>query len=164
MSDIIFIVLVATLCNCDEWEEMELFAKMNIDTLKRYVDLKNGIPGHDTIRRAMAMLNPQVLQDLMSEWMTRVETGEDLSPQKLIHIDGKTVRGNARFNEKPAHIVTAYCSDDGYSLDQTETDEKSNEITAIPELLHKINVKGNIVTIDAIGTQKSIAELIKKRM
>ena len=162
LSDIIFIVLVATLCNCDEWEEMELFAEYHIDTLRKYIELKNGIPGHDTIRRAMAMLNPQILQDLMNEWQTRVEAGEDLSPQKLIHIDGKTVRGNARCNEKPTHIVSAYCSDDGYTLGQIATDEKSNEITAIPELLKKINVKGNIVTIDAIGTQKSIVELIKK--
>ncbi|MGF7109331.1 ISAs1 family transposase [Treponema pedis] len=90
--------------------------------------------------------------------------GEKSVTQKLIHIDGKTIRGNARRNEKPVHIVSAYCSDDGFTIGQTATEEKSNEITAIPKLLKMINVKGNIITIDAMGTQKAIAETIKKRM
>lgn len=162
LKDIVFIVLVATIANADEWFEMEIFAKHNEQFFKQYIDLENGIPSHDTIRRVMALINPAILQNLVNEWHELICQDEKQTIQKLIHIDGKTVRGNNRKGNTPAHIVSAYCSDDGYTIGQTLTDEKSNEITAIPELLKKINIKGNVVTIDAIGCQTEIAKIIKK--
>ena len=162
LKDIVFIVLAATIANANEWVEMEIFAQHNEQFFKQYIDLENGIPGHDTIRRVMALINPAILQSLVNEWHELISQDETQTIQKLIHIDGKTVRGNKRKGTTPSHIVSAYCSDDGYTIGQTLTDEKSNEITAIPELLEKINIKGNVVTIDAIGCQTDIANIIKK--
>ena len=162
LSDILFIVLVATIANADEWVEMEIFAERNERFFKQYIDLENGIPSHDTIRRVMALINPDLLQELVNEWHTLSSQNEKEIIQKLIHIDGKSVRGNNRRGEKSAHIVSAYCSDDGYTIGQTLTDQKSNEIKAIGELLKKINIKNQIVTIDAMGCQTDIAKAIKK--
>ena len=162
LKDILFIVLAATIANADEWVEMEIFAQHNEQFFKQYIDLHNGIPGHDTIRRVMALINPAILQNLVNEWHELISRDETQTIQKLVHIDGKTVRGNKRKGTVASHIVSAYCSDDGYTIGQTLTDEKSNEITAIPELLEKISIKGHIVTIDAMGCQTDIAHMIKK--
>ena len=111
----------------------------------------------------MGMLSGEVLQQVYGKWQEIINKNEGEALRKLICIDGKTMRGNRRKDEKANHIITAWSKDDGYSLGQKAVNTKSNEITAIPELLEKIKIKGHVVTIDAMGTQTTIAECIRKK-
>lgn len=163
LKDILVIVLFATLAHADVWEEMEDFARHQEAYLRKYIELKNGIPSHDTIQRAMGMVRPEQLQKLQLKWQEVLDSGEGERLKKIICIDGKTMRSNKRKEEKPLHIVSAWSREDGYCLGQKAVREKSNEITAIPEVLEAIEIKGQVVTIDAMGTQKDIAETIRKR-
>lgn len=163
LKDILVIVLFATLANADDWVEMEMFAKEYQDYLHKYIKLENGIPSHDTLNRVMGLLSPEVLQQLYGKWQELLNRNEGEALKKIICIDGKTMRSNKRKEGKPSHIVSAWSREDGFCLGQRAVDEKSNEITAIPELLDKIQVKGQIITIDAMGTQKGIAEKIRKK-
>ena len=119
------------------------------------------MPSHDTLRRVMGMISPDVLQQLYGKWQELLNREEGEQIKKIICIDGKTLRGNKRKEEKPAHIVSAWCKEDGFCLGQKAVEEKSNEITAIPDLLDKLQVKGQIITIDEMGTQKEIVEKIR---
>lgn len=163
LKDIIVIVLFATLANVDDWVEMEYFAAYHQEYLRKYIGLENGIPSHDTLCRVMGMVSPEILQQLYGKWQELVNREEGEAIQKIICIDGKTMRSNKRKEGTPAHIVTAWCREEGFGLGQKAVREKSNEITAIPELLERIQVKGQIVTIDAMGTQTAIAEKIRAR-
>ena len=165
-----------------------MFAKIHEAYLRKYAELENGVPSHDTIQRAMAMMSPEFLQRIQAQFQERVnqeggeklkkilnidsqamrggtgkEEEEDDKPTKVVSIDGKTMRGNRRNGEKPCHIVSAWNGEDGFCLGQTAVDEKSNEITAIPVLLDHINIRKQVVTIDAMGTQVDIAEKIRKK-
>lgn len=163
LKDILTIVLFATLANADDWVEIALFAEYNQDLLRNYIGLENGVPSHDTIRRVMGMVSPEGLQQLYLKWQGLLGREEGERLKKLICIDGKTMRSNKRKDGKPSHIVSAWCKEDGFCLGQKAVDEKSNEITAIPELLDGLQIKGQVVTIDAMGTQTAIAEKIKKK-
>ena len=163
LKDILVIVLFATLANADDWVEMALFAENYQDYLRKYIELKNGIPSHDTIRRVMGMISPEILQQLYGKWQDRLNQDDGELLKKIICIDGKTMRSNKRGDGKAAHIVSAWSKEDGFCLGQKAVEEKSNEIVAIPELLDKIQIKGQLVTIDAMGTQTAIAEKIKKK-
>lgn len=163
LSDIVIIVLFAKLANADDWEEIEDFAECHEEFLKKYIRLENGVPSHDTIQRVMGSINPQYIQNLYTKWNELVSSDEGKKLKKIIAIDGKTMCGNKVKYTKPNHIVSAWCDEDGFCLGQKAVDEKSNEITAIPQLLDTINVKGNIITIDAMGTQTAIAEKIKSK-
>ncbi len=142
MKDILVIVLFATLANADTWEEIEDFAKNNEEYLKRYLELKNGIPPHDTIQRAMRMVRTEQLQKLHLKWQELLDSNEGELIKKIICIDGKTMRSNKRGKQKPGHIVSAWSRENGYCLGQKAVSEKSNEITAIPEVLEAIEIKG----------------------
>ena len=163
LKDILVIVLLATLANADDWVEMALFAENCQDYLRKYIELKNGIPSHDTIRRVMGMISPDILQQLYGKWQEHLNQNEGELLKKIICIDGKTMRSNKKGEEKASHIVSAWSKEDGFCLGQKAVSEKSNEIAAIPELLEKIQIKGQIVTIDAMGTQTAIAEKIRKK-
>ena len=163
LKDILVIVLFATLSNADDWVEIELFAKMHKDYLRRYILLRNGIPSHDTIQRVMAMIAPEVMQQVQGKWQELLNREEGEKLRKIIAIDGKTMCGNTNKGKKASHIVSAWCNEDGFCLGQVATEEKSNEITAIPSLLDRINIKGQIITIDAMGTQTAIAEKIRAK-
>ena len=163
LKDILVIVLFATLANADDWVEIELFAKEYREYLGKYIDLKNGIPSHDTLNRVMGMLSPEVLQQVYGKWQELLNKNEGEALKKLICIDGKTMRSNKSKGKRPSHIVSAWSREDGFCLGQKAIEEKSNEITAIPQLLEKIQIKGQIVTIDAMGTQKEIAEKIRQK-
>lgn len=163
LKDILVIVLFATLANADDWVEMALFAESYQDYLRKYIELKNGIPSHDTIRRVMGMISPEIIQQLYGKWQDRLNQNEGELLKKIICIDGKTMRSNKRGDGKASHIVSAWSKESGFCLGQKAVEEKSNEIVAIPELLDKIQIKGQIVTIDAMGTQTAIAEKIKKK-
>ena len=163
LKDILVIVLFATLANADDWVEMELFAQSHENYLKKYIELKNGIPSHDTIQRVMGLISPEILQQLQGKWQELLNKDEGEALKKIICIDGKTMRSNKSGQGKPSHIVSAWSREDGFCIGQKAVDEKSNEITAIPDLLDKLQIKGNIITIDAMGTQTAIAEKIKNK-
>lgn len=163
LKDIIVIVLFATLANVDDWVEMEFFAQYHQDYLRKYIELKNGIPSHDTLCRVFGMISPDVMQQLYQKWQELLNRDEGEAIKKIICIDGKTMRSNKRKDGKPSHIVSAWSREDVFCLGQKAVEEKSNEITAIPQVLEKIQIKGQVVTIDAMGTQTAIAEKIRNR-
>lgn len=163
LKDILVIVLFATLANADDWVEIALFAETYQDYLRNYIELKHGVPSHDTINRVMGMISPDILQQLYSKWQEFLNRKEGEALKKIICIDGKTMRSNKRKDGKASHIVSAWSREDGFCLGQKAVEEKSNEITAIPKLLEQIQIKGQVVTIDAMGTQKEIAEKIRQK-
>lgn len=163
LKDILVIVLFATLANAEDWVDMAMFAEVHQDYLRKYVGLENGVSSHDTINRVMGLVSPDVIQRLYGKWQELLNRNEGEALKKLVCVDGKTMRSNKRKDGKPSHIVSAWSREDGFCLGQKAVGEKSNEITAIPELLEKIQIKGQIVTIDAMGTQKEIAEKIRRK-
>jgi predicted transposase YbfD/YdcC len=162
MKDIIAIVFFAELANASEWIEIYLFAVAHEQALRKYLALPNGIPSHDTIQRVLAIVAPDFLQEFRKRWNEAMSgtIGDEI--RKILSIDGKTQRGNGTSEQKANHIVSAV-DNDGFCLGETLVNEKSNEITAIPELLKTLNIKGHTVTIDAMGCQTDIARLIKRR-
>jgi predicted transposase YbfD/YdcC len=124
--------------------------------------LANGIPSRDCIRRVLMALNPEAFQQCFQNWIAQSIPDEEGGGRRLIAIDGKTCRGShdAAKQLGPMHIVSAWASEEGLALGQVATEEKSNEITAIPELLQRLSLKKTIVTIDAMGCQKDIVEQI----
>lgn len=159
LIDVLFIGVAASLCGCNEWDDMELWAQEREGWLRRHLELLNGIPSCDTIERVFDFIEPIQFEKCFAQWMKEITDVEDGG---VVALDGKTVRGakqkgNAKSN---IHIVSAWSSRDKLVLGQVKTDEKSNEITAIPELLDLLFLKGCIVTIDAMGCQKDIARKI----
>lgn len=160
LSDIIILTIVAVICGAESWDSIELFGKTKIDFLKTFLKLPNGIPSHDTINRVFTMLNPKRFEKLFYQWTSSLKDKDiDL---EVIAIDGKTVRGSKdTFHDKsPIHLVNAWAGHNGLVLAQCKSDGKSNEITTIPLLLDILDIEGNIITIDAMGTQTKIAEKI----
>jgi predicted transposase YbfD/YdcC len=158
LVDIIFVAITSILSGADDWNEIEEFGNLKIAWLRKFIKLENGIPSHDTFNRVFSLLDPKKFSELAMElFSSNILEGLD-----LISIDGKTVRRSAdrKNNKFPIHIVSAWSSKNGISLGQVKVDEKSNEITAIPELLSQVKVKNSIVSIDAIGCQKKIVEKI----
>jgi predicted transposase YbfD/YdcC len=163
LKDIVVIVLFATFADADDWVEIAMFAKIHEAYLRKYLRLENGVPSHDTIQRAMSMLSPEVFRQIQADFQETLNGEEGEKLKKIIAIDGKTMRGNQQNGGKPSHIVSAWSDGDGFCLGQTAVDEKSNEITAIPELLSRLNIRKQVVTIDAMGTQTKIAEKIREK-
>lgn len=159
LSDILLLTILAVLCGADGWSAVERFGKSKYEWLKDILILPNGIPSHDTIGDLFARLNPEQLQSCFLQWVNEVF---DFSGGEIIAIDGKTLRHSYDSAlDKPAiHMVSAWACKNNLVLGQLKTQEKSNEITAIPQLLKTLNLKGNIVTIDAMGCQKKIAKQI----
>jgi predicted transposase YbfD/YdcC len=157
LNDIFFIVLNAVLSGVEDWAGMETWAKIKIDWLRKFIPLRNGIPAHDTISDVIGRINPKEFNVCFTAWM------RDSLPSlvgKHLAIDGKTLRGSARDGEKAVHIVSAFVSCARWVLTQQAIAEKSNEITAIPDILRFINIRGATITIDAMGCQKSIVKQI----
>ena len=163
VQEVVLIVFCSTLSRVEDWEDREVWAEYNLDYLRQYLPYENGVPSHDTMQRVMGMIATEYFQQAYNKWIESFEAGEGINLRKIVCIDGKTMRGNKCNNSKPNHIVTAWCKEGGYSLGQKTVDEKSNEITAIPQLLDVLNIKGSIITTDAMGTQTAIAEKIKEK-
>ena len=159
LVDILVIALFAIICKCESWEEIEDYGKAKEEWLRGFLPLKNGIPSADTFRRLLERINPVELESAYREWVTPYVGG---CLQKQIGFDGKTLCGASKMrkDENNLHMVSAWVREDGITLGQIKTDEKSNEITAIPQLLSTLDVRGGIVTIDAMGCQRAIAEQI----
>jgi len=162
MGDIIALVFFASVGNADDFVEIEVFGKEHEEFLRRYLELPNGIPSHDTIQRVMATVSPEFLQGFQTLWNEMLNSGEGEKVKKILAIDGKTQCGNGNKNQKANHIVSAV-DEHGFCLGQKRVDEKTNEITAIPDLLDSLNIKGHIITTDAMGTQTEIVKKIRKK-
>ncbi len=160
LIDIIAIEICGMLCGADNWVAMEQYGHAKKEWLKQFLELPNGIPSHDTISRVFARLDPKEFEQCFRDW---VKTISELIPGEIISIDGKTVKhsGSKSQGKKAIHIVNAWACEQRLVLAQVKVKNKSNEITAIPELIEVLELSGCLVTIDAIGTQTKIARLIQ---
>ena len=167
IGEILFLTLSAVMSGYTEWEEIQDFGEEKIDWLRKYYPYSNGIPSHDTINRVISNMDNRHFEKLFIEWATK----DIVLPQgTVINVDGKKVRGSATKKEQQAprenggksaiHLVDAWCGELGCCLGQYRTEDKSNEITAIPALLELLDISGCTVTIDAMGCQKAIARQI----
>jgi len=159
LEDILFISVVATIANAGCWEGIADFAAGHLDWFRQFIELPNGAPSHDTFERAFKWIDGKEFERVFILWMKEICHSEEF---RVIALDGKTMRGSGdkQTGGKPLHIVSAWTSENNMVLGQVKTNEKSNEITAIPELLELLDVQGAVVTIDAMGTQKQIADII----
>ncbi len=158
LIDILVIAICGVICGADDWVAIAGFGEAKEDWFREFLELPNGIPSHDTFGRTFSLLSPEAFQESFTSWI-RSLTGVF---EGLIAIDGKTLRRShdRRAGKAAIHMVSAWASEYGLVLGQVKTEEKSNEITAIPELLNALYVKGCLVTIDAMGCQKAIAKQI----
>ena len=158
LEDILMLTILAVLSGADDWVEVEAFGNAKLEWLKTFLELRNGIPSHDTLGRVIALLDPEQLRTGFARWVNSLAH----SREEFVAIDGKTLR---RAYEKDGrngaiHMVSAWGSQNHLVFGQVRTAEKSNEITAIPELLEKLNLRGCTVSIDAMGTQTAIVTKI----
>jgi predicted transposase YbfD/YdcC len=164
LNDMIVIAVMAVICGADSWAEVELFGKSKQEWLATFLAFPDGIPSHDTFGRVFALLAPDAFERCFMAWMSALV---ELAGGKLIAIDGKSIRRSfehAWDKSGMAHMVSAFVSQGGNRLvfGQVAVEDKSNEITAIPKLLELMDLKGAVVTIDAIGTQREVAGTIVK--
>jgi predicted transposase YbfD/YdcC len=160
LLDIVAITILAVICGADDWTDLETFGRLRRDWLKTFLRLPNGIPSHDTFRRVLGLLDRRQFAACLFQWTQALH---EASGGKLISIDGKTLRRSfaKRSGKAALHLVTAWSSENGLTLGQIACEDKSNEITAIPELLKLLSLRGCTVTIDAMGCQKEIAAEIR---
>ncbi|MFR9526963.1 MAG: ISAs1 family transposase [Rikenellaceae bacterium] len=153
-TDIIFITVAAVICGAKDWEDVEDFGDCKEEFFNNYLALPNGIPSHDTFNRFFSSIKPEVLEKQFGIWVKTLCSERS----EIISIDGKTICGAKNEGRSIFHMVSAFCHANGVSLAQVKTAEKSNEITAIPELIKILDLEGCVVTIDAMGCQREIAE------
>jgi predicted transposase YbfD/YdcC len=156
-GEIIFIALAAIICQCEGFDDMARFANAKKTWLKKFLKLPHGTPSNDTFRRVFSSINPKKFNTCFIAFIQ--ETHGDLA-QQLIAIDGKAIRHSFdnSTGTKHLHMLSAWACDDGLSLGQLEVDTKTNEITAIPELIDLLDLEGHTVSLDAMGCQKAIAQ------
>ena len=158
LADIIFITIAAVICGAETWNDIANYGKSKSSWLKQFLELKNGIPSHDTFNRLYSAIDPKQFEMCFLKWVKSVS---DITEGEVVSIDGKTIRGSRHHGGKSlVHMVSAWAHKNNLSLGQIKVGDKSNEITAIPKLLDVLALKGCIVTIDAMGCQKEIAEKI----
>ncbi|NOT80949.1 MAG: ISAs1 family transposase [Bacteriovoracaceae bacterium] len=156
LETIMIIAICAVICGAKSWNEIEVYGTLKLEFLSKFLNLENGVPSHDTFRRFFMILMPNSLQDFFTNWVSSFNKDE----VKQICIDGKTLRGSKRKGDRTIHVINAYSTGLGLSLGQLKTDKKSNEITAIPELLDSLDIKDTIVSVDALNCQTEIADKI----
>jgi predicted transposase YbfD/YdcC len=161
LINIVFMAVCGVLCGSNSFAAIHEFAIDRRNWLARYLDLTNGIPSEDTFARVLARLDPGAFETCLLSWMRAVQ---GVTENRLVAIDGKAVRGSAdpETGRAAIHMVSAWATENKLSLGQVVVDEKSNEITAIPELLRLLDISGALVTIDAMGCQTEIAEEIRE--
>lgn len=155
LLDIVAISISAVICGAETWEEIEGYGKAKQKWLSTFLSLPNGIPSHDTFNRVISSLDPDEFENCFRNWISSIIE----STGSIISIDGKTIRGAKVNGKSPIHMVSAWSSKN-LVLGQVKVDEKSNEITAIPELLEALAIEGSTITIDAMGCQKEVAKKI----
>lgn len=161
LVEILMLVLVATVSGVNQLTRIESFGHAKLDWLRTILPYENGIPSHDTIGRVLGQVDPDELEKNFVRWMTGVAA----ALEGVVALDGKTARGAVRRGDKRSfvHMVSAFCTANGLVYGQVKTDEKSNEITAIPKLLDMLFLRGALVTLDAMGCQTAITEKIVER-
>jgi predicted transposase YbfD/YdcC len=160
LMDILIIAVCAALCGADSWVGVETVARAKEGWFRQFLKLENGIPSHDTFGDVFAKIDSEAFQARFMHW---VETVFRVTKGQVVALDGKTLRGSHKreAGKEAIHLVNAWAVSNGIVLGQRKVDGKTNEITAIPELLRLLNVAGCIVTIDAMGCQKDIAQTIR---
>lgn len=155
LEDIIVIGLCTVICGGEDFVAMEDFGKVREDFLRKFLELPNGIPDSDTFRRVFEKLNPEELSECLVNWLD-----EELPERCVIAVDGKTIRGSADKNHKAYHVVSAFVAENQIALGEVCVEEKSNEITAVPELLDLLYIDDTIITADSMSCQKKIVHKI----
>ncbi len=160
LIDIIAIAICAVICGAEGWVDIENFGNKKLAWLKTFLELPNGIPSHDTFGRVFSLMDAEQFQAAFYEWVQAVN---ELVHGQIVNIDGKCLRGSQEkgLRKRGIYMVSAWAEENHLVLGQRKVDEKSNEITAIPELLKILALSGCIVTIDAMGTQTEIAQTIR---
>ena len=162
LLDILLLAISAVISGSEGWEDIEDFGHLKLDWLRQYRPFENGIPRHDTIARVICRLKADEIESAFQSWISSLikTTGAD-----VIAIDGKTARRSFKTKERNTalHAVSAWSCQHQLVLGQIAVDEKSNEITAIPELLNLLDIENSIITLDAMGCQRDIAKLIIKK-
>lgn len=158
LEDILLIGIISVICGAETWKQMVEFSNSKEEFLRKFLELPNGIPSDDTINRVFSSIESSQFETCFIDWVNSISK---LSKGQVIAIDGKTLRGAKSHGKKsPVHMVSAWANQNNLVLGQVRVNEKSNEITAIPILLEKLFIEGNIITIDAMGTQTNIANKI----
>jgi predicted transposase YbfD/YdcC len=162
LIEIVTIALCAVICGADGWVAIEKWGNTKLDWLRRFLELPNGIPSHDTFGDVFARLDPEEFRKCFGSWVKAIS---QITEGQIVAIDGKRLRRShdKTLGKKAIHMVSAWANANHLVLGQRKVDDKSNEITAIPELLAVLALSGCIVTIDAMGCQKEIAKLIINR-
>lgn len=159
--DILVIAILAVMTGAKSWYQVVHFAKTKETWLRQFLELPNGIPSHDTFNRVLSLIEPKKLEECLSSWVRDVFRD---TKKGVISIDGKCLRGSrsavSQDKDKYTHIVSAWAHECGLVIGQCKVDEKTNEITALPELLENLDIEGSVITCDAIGCQKTMTQLI----
>jgi predicted transposase YbfD/YdcC len=157
--DIVVLAVCGVVCGCDGPTAIRRWAVARAEWLNGFLELPNGIPSRDCIRNVLMAVQPEAFQRCFRQWIAHALVAEEGTPARLVAIDGKTLRRShdAAHGLGPLHIVSAWATEHGVALGQVATEEKSNEITAIPVLLRQLELKKAVVTIDAMGCPKDIA-------
>jgi hypothetical protein len=162
LFDIIGVAICGVLAGAQCWTEIADYAESHSGWFEEHFELPHGIPSHDTFARVFALLDPSQFQASFFNWVQAIFP---LTKETVIALDGKTMRGSHQRSKdlKALHVVSAWSCANGIGLGQLKVDEKTNEITVLPELIEQINVKDSIITIDAMGCQRNIAELLYEK-
>ena len=160
VEEILLLTFCGMIAGCDSWNDLELFGKTKLDYLRRYLPYVHGVPSDDTLRRFFRALDPEIFEQCFIEWVRSFQL--DVA-NKVVAIDGKTSRRSFDGDNRPMHLISAFVSELGITLGQLKTADKSNEITAIPELLSLLDLSGAIVTLDSMGCQTKIVERIVEK-
>ena len=157
LGEILLLSFLAILCGADGWTDIESYGKAKLKYLRKFFNYTHGIPSDDTIRRFFSAVDPTYFKKIFHKWIQHIAAGVSV---EVISIDGKCSRRTYDEDNKMLHMVSAFSSDCNLVLGQEKVSNKSNEITAIPKLLHLLDIEGKIITIDAMGCQYSIADQI----
>ncbi len=162
LKDILVIAVLAVIAGAEGWEDIENYGISKQQWLEEFLELPHGIPSDDTVRRVFERIDPEALENSLGKWLQQLIPSLE---QEIVPIDGKCLRGSYDRNQgiKALHLVTAWAAKYCLTLRQIKVEDHSNEITAIPALLELIDIKGAIVTIDAMGTQTEIVRLIREK-
>ena len=159
LNDILVMAIIAVICGADTWNNIEEYCEAKEEWLSKFLNLKNGIPSHDTFNRVISSIDSQHFESCFIEWVSELIKITDV--KEIVNVDGKAIRGAKQNGKKsPVHMVSAWAHNNSLVLGQVKVTEKSNEITAIPKLLEVLSLTDSIVTIDAMGCQTAIAEKI----
>ena len=167
LCDIVIIVMLAVLTGHNDFEEMVIFAEARIEILRKYIKLENGIPHKDTIKRVIAILDPNQLNFIFYRWLAEIVTVKSKRTlnelDRIIAFDGKTICGSDDIHNKALHILTAFDTENELVLGQLPVDVKTNEITVMPELIDLLDLKETVITADALNCQVTIVDKIVEK-